>query len=62
LIGPTDPQRNGSYPVAGGDVEAQVLWHRLPCSNCYRRFAEPKACLLGILPEKVVEKALALLL
>lgn len=62
LIGPTDPERNGPYPSAAGATAAQILWHPLPCSNCYRRFAEPKACLLGIPPGKVVEKALALLL
>ncbi len=62
LIGPTDPERNGPYPTAGGDPGAQVLWHRLPCSNCYRRFAGPKACLLGIPPDEVVERALGLLL
>jgi lipopolysaccharide heptosyltransferase I len=65
LIGPTDPERNGPYPAGvagrGGDVGERILWRRLPCSNCYRRFAEPKACLLGISPDEVVEKALRLL-
>jgi len=45
----------------GGGTAARVLWHRLPCSNCYRRFAEPKACLLAIPPEAVAERALELL-
>ncbi len=67
LIGPTDPERNGPYAAGTngddrpGKYGARVLQHRLPCSNCYRRFAEPKACLLGIPPERVVEEALALL-
>jgi len=61
LIGPTDPARNGPYALGGGAASEAVLWHRLPCSNCYRRFAEPKACLLGIPPGEVVEKALGLL-
>lgn len=56
VIGPTDPERNGPY----GAPEA-VLWNRLPCSFCYRRFDEPKACLLSIPSEAVVDKALELL-
>ncbi len=56
IIGPTDPERNGPY-----DAREQVLWHRLPCSGCYKRFAGPKACLLNIPPERVTAKALELL-
>ncbi len=56
LIGPTDPLRNGPY----GTPE-QVLWKRLPCSCCYKRFSSPKACLLGISPSEVVERACDLL-
>lgn len=56
VMGPTDPDRNGPY----GMPEAAVA-HRLPCSFCYRRLDEPKACLLNIAPEQVVEKAIAIL-
>ena len=56
LIGPTDPERNGPY-----EAPERVLWHRLPCSGCYKRFAEPKACLLNLTPEVVSAKALELL-
>ena len=56
VMGPTDPDRNGPY----GAPESAVV-HRLPCSFCYRRLDEPKACLLGIAPERVVERALTTL-
>ena len=56
LIGPTDPERNGPY--GAGD---RVLWQRLPCSFCYKRYAEPKACLLNISPAQVVAGALGAL-
>ena len=56
LIGPTDPERNGPY--GAGD---QVLFKRLPCSYCYKRYDEPKACLLNISPKEVVSSALAIL-
>ena len=66
VLGPTDPERNGPYGAAAGGASAGgaaagVLWHRLPCSNCYRRFAEPKACLLTIPPAAVTERAVELL-
>jgi hypothetical protein len=32
----------------------------LPCSFCHRRFGETKACLLEIPPERVAERAAAL--
>jgi heptosyltransferase-1 len=54
LMGPTDPARHGPY----GDPEA-ALWRRLPCSFCYRRYDETKACLLEIPVRAVVERALA---
>lgn len=56
LIGPTDPARNGPY--AASDL---VLHKPLPCSNCYKRFPEPRACLLNITPFEVVERARELL-
>ncbi len=56
LMGPTDPERNGPYRAPGG-----ALWKRLPCSFCYKRFDEPKACLLEIPPSAVVDRALELM-
>ncbi len=69
VLGPTDPRRNGPYGAGGataGDgsargATARVLWYQLPCSNCYRRYAEPRACLLAIPPQAVVESALEVL-
>ena len=52
LLGPTDPERNGPY-----GAPERALWQRLPCSFCYRRFAETKACLLEIPPARVAERA-----
>jgi heptosyltransferase-1 len=56
LMGPTDPARHGPYRAP-----ERVLARRLPCSYCYRRFAEVKACLLELSPETVAEQALAVL-
>lgn len=56
IIGPTDPARNGPYEALD-----QVLFHRLPCSYCYKRFDGPRACLLSISPQQVTAKALELL-
>lgn len=56
LMGPTDPERNGPYRAP-----RQALWKRLPCSFCYRRLDETKACLLEIPPASVVDRALELL-
>ena len=56
LIGPTDPARNGPYRNP-----EQVLWKPLPCSCCYKRFSEPRICLLSIGPSEVVERAMDLL-
>ncbi len=52
LMGPTDPERHGPYGAPD-----RALWKELPCSFCYRRFEETKACLLEITPERVAEKA-----
>jgi len=56
VLGPTDPGRNGPY----GSPE-MALWRPLPCSFCYKRFAEVKACLLTLTPEDVVAQARRLL-
>jgi lipopolysaccharide heptosyltransferase I len=56
LIGPTDPARNGPYRHP-----EQVLWKPLPCSCCYKRFSEPRVCLLSIGPGEVAGRAMALL-
>jgi hypothetical protein len=55
-MGPTDPRRHGPY--AAGD---RAIAQHLPCSYCYRRYGEAKACLLGLPAEAVAERALALL-
>lgn len=56
VMGPTDPERNGPYLAP-----ESALAHRLPCSFCYQRLDDAKACLLNIPPERVAERALALL-
>ncbi len=56
VMGPTDPERHGPY----GAPES-ALFRRLPCSFCYKRFGESKACLLEIPPRRVAEKAAELL-
>lgn len=56
LMGPTDPARHGPY-----GAPERALSVRLPCSFCYKRFDEAKACLLSIPPHRVVEHALRLL-
>ncbi len=56
LIGPTDPARNGPHAS-----QESVLWKRLPCSFCYKRMSEAKACLLQISPREVTERAVGLL-
>lgn len=56
LMGPTDPERNGPYAAPD-----HVLFKRLPCSFCHRRFAGTKACLLELHPDQVAGKAAELL-
>jgi heptosyltransferase-1 len=56
VMGPTDPARHGPY-----GAPERAVYRRLPCSFCHRRFAETKACLLEILPERLAERAAALL-
>lgn len=52
VLGPTDPRRHGPYGAPG-----HALSKTLPCSFCYRRFGETKACLLEISPARVAERA-----
>ncbi len=54
VMGPTDPRRHGPYGAPG-----RALWQTLPCSFCYRRFGEAKACLLVLPPARVAEAASA---
>jgi heptosyltransferase I len=56
VMGPTDPRRHGPYAALD-----RAVWQALPCSFCYKRFAETKACLQVLPPDLVVERALALL-
>ncbi len=56
LMGPTDPTRHGPY-----GAPERALWKLLPCSFCYRRFDETKACLLDIPADHVAGKAAELL-
>jgi lipopolysaccharide heptosyltransferase I len=56
LMGPTDPERHGPY-----GAPEHALYKRLPCSFCYKRLDEPKACLLEIPPRRVAERAAELL-
>ncbi len=56
VMGPTDPLRNGPYRA-----DECALWHQLPCSFCYKRFADTKACLTTIAPDQVAARARALL-
>ncbi len=56
LLGPTDPARNGVWSSPQGN-----LFHRLPCSYCYRRLDEAKACLLAIEPSAIAARARLLL-
>jgi heptosyltransferase I len=56
VMGPTDPERHGPYRAPSAAVA-----HRLPCSFCYKRYSETKACLLEIPPHEVAAAALSLL-
>ena len=42
-MGPTDPARHGPY-----GAPERAIHQQLPCSGCYRRFDEPKACITSI--------------
>jgi heptosyltransferase-1 len=56
VMGPTDPRRNGPY-----GAPERALHRRLPCSFCYKRFGEVKACLLQLSPAAVADRGLELL-
>jgi len=56
VMGPTDPDRSGPY-----GAPERALFRRLPCSFCYQRLAETKACLLEVPPHRVAERAAELL-
>jgi heptosyltransferase-1 len=56
VMGPTDPERHGPY-----GAPERALFRLLPCSFCYKRFEEAKACLLEIPPARVAERAAELL-
>ena len=56
VMGPTDPEASGPY-----GAPERTVFRRLPCSFCYQRFAETKACLLEIPPRVVAERAVEML-
>ena len=56
LMGPTDPERHGPYAAP-----ENALHKRLPCSFCYQRLEETKACLLEIPPWRVAARAAEIL-
>jgi heptosyltransferase-1 len=56
VMGPTDPRRHGPYGAPD-----RAVWQTLPCSFCYKRFDEAKACLHAVPVEGVVERALDVL-
>jgi heptosyltransferase-1 len=55
LMGPTDPARHGPY----GALD-RALWKELPCSFCHQRLDSTKGCLLALHPDRVAERALAI--
>jgi ADP-heptose:LPS heptosyltransferase len=50
--GPTDPRLHGPFEAPEG-----AFYRPLPCSPCYKRFAEPKACLLTLSVAEIAEHA-----
>jgi len=56
VMGPTDPERHGPYRAP-----ERVVAHRLPCSFCHRRMAEPRPCLTALPAGEIAARALALL-
>jgi heptosyltransferase-1 len=55
VMGPTDPERHGPY----GDPQGAV-YKRLPCSFCYQRLPETKACLFEVPPRQVAARGVDL--
>lgn len=53
VMGPTDPDRHGPW-----EAPEHAVVHRLPCSFCYKRFQEAKACLTAISPQLVAAQAI----
>ena len=56
VMGPTDPARHGPHGQPG-----HAVFERLPCSFCYKRLSEAKACLLNIPPDRVAARAAEIL-
>ena len=56
VLGPTDPRRHGPYGAPD-----RAVWRALPCSFCYKRFDETKACLATVPAPQVSRRALDLL-
>jgi heptosyltransferase-1 len=56
VMGPTDPERHGPY----GDPDGAVC-KPLPCSFCYQRLPEIKACMLEVPPRQIAARAVAAL-
>lgn len=56
VMGPTDPATHGPY-----GAPERALAHRLPCSFCHRKMAQPKACLHTLRPRQVAGRALQIL-
>lgn len=56
VMGPTDPVKHGPY-----GAPSQAIALSLPCSYCYKRMSQPKACMLALPPERVAEKAMEIL-
>jgi lipopolysaccharide heptosyltransferase I len=54
--GPTDPELHGPYAAP-----SSVVVRRLPCSFCHQRMEIAKACLAGVDPHDIGERAQALL-
>ncbi len=56
IMGPTDPAKHGPY---GAPELALAL--SLPCSGCYRRMEEPKACMKALPAHRVADQAVKIL-
>ena len=56
VMGPTDPRRHGPW-----GAPERAVWEALPCSFCYKRFEETKACLHAVPARRVAGRALEVL-